>query len=340
MLAANGTVYVDNTTLRAAARCDTELVLRHGLDYTTSDEAPQLECGIATHEILADHLKGRDANYCLAKYELLYRGYSEDIGLENPEHKFHRLSWTNTDKILKEWLERHPLSSFSFLVNPKLVEVGFQIPLDNECVCGHQQGEHHLEICVHCPCTSYRPAFVFCGRLDAIVQAQHDNGLYVLDHKTTGRIADYWTEKFRKDSQMTGYVWAAQKTLGQPIIGVFINGIEFSKLPSDPVRKCRNHGVPYLECGPMHMKSELLIYTRTPDQLEQWRQDAIKLARRVRDLCSKPDPSLTSVAMQGTFHDACGFCNFSRFCDAGRPTHYVAAMLTKQPWRPFDIAEG
>src|SRR5258708_6703940 len=99
MLASNGTVYIDNTTLRAAARCDTELVLRHGLDYTTSDEASALECGIATHEVLADYFKGKPAIYCLAKYELLYRGYSEDTGLELQEHKFHRLSWTNTNKI-------------------------------------------------------------------------------------------------------------------------------------------------------------------------------------------------------------------------------------------------
>lgn len=336
MLAANGTVYVDNTTLRAAARCSTELVLRHGLDYATSDEAPALECGIATHEILADHLKGQPADYCLAKYELLYRGYSEDVGLELQEHKLHRLSWTNTDKILREWLARHPLDSFSFVVNPKLVEVGFQLPLSDEFVCGCSPTQVRQDCWDH----NENPAFVFCGRLDAIVQAQHDNGLYVLDHKTTGRIADYWTEKFRKDSQMTGYVWAAQKTLGQPIVGVFINGIEFSKLPSDPVRKCRTHGVPYLECGPMHMRSELLIYTRTPDQLEQWRQDAIRLAKRYRELCLTPDASLTSVPMEGTFHDACGFCNFSRFCDAGRPVHYIDAMLVNQPWRPFEIEEG
>jgi hypothetical protein len=138
---------------------------------------------------------------------------------------------------------------------------------------------------------------------------------------------------------MTGYVWAATRTLGQPVVGVFINGIEYSKLPSDPVRKCRTHGVPYLECGPQHMRSELLIYTRTPDQLEQWRMDAIRLARKYRELCRHPQ-DLTAVSMQGTFHDACGFCNFSRFCDAGRPSHYINAMLVKQPWRPFEIEEA
>lgn len=349
MLAKNGTVYVDNTTLRATAQCESEVALRHVLGYTVlGEEAYALECGTATHEVMADYFKGKSAEYCLQKYELLYHGYSEDQGLDHPEHPAYRLSWTNTDKILKEWFETHPLDGFSFRVNPELVEVGFEVPLSDECVCGHDEPLHSRlggqPRCLFegCSCQAYRPAFVMWGRLDAIVQSQHDGSIYVLDHKTTGRLTPYWTEKFRMDSQMSGYTWAAQKTLGMPVVGVYINAIEYSKLP-DSSRKCTNHGVPYSECGPLHMKSELLIYTRSPDQLEEWRLSAIQLARKYRELHRTiPDlaTALTNTRMEGTFTGACGFCTFNKFCQANRPPHYASSMLVHQPWRPYPKEES
>jgi PD-(D/E)XK nuclease superfamily protein len=275
---------------------------------------------------------------------MMYRGYSEDHHLDNPENPWFRLSYTNLSKIIAEYLETHPLNAFSFSVNPKLVEVGFEVPLIDECVCGHAEERHLDGGCAwrhHCKCAEYRPAFVFWGRLDAIVQSNHDRSLYVLDHKTTGRLSPYTAEKYRMDSQMSGYVWAAQRTIGQPIVGVYINAIEFAKLPSDPVRKCRDHGVVYAECGRYHMKSELLIYTRSPDQLEDWRRTALSLARRYRDLASQVPhiEALPDVMQQGTFNGACGFCDFAKFCQAGRPTHYVQTMLTYSPWQPYEKGE-
>lgn len=332
MIDEHGTIYVSQNTLRAVARCDTETALRYALDLTImSDEAPALECGNAVHEVLADWFKGADMVYCLTKFELLYHGVSEEMGLGASTHPFHRLCYENVDKILREWFETHPMHGFPFGVNPKLVEVAFQIPLVDECVCGVVESGR-----AHKPggsCGNYRPAFVFRGRLDAIVQSQHDNALYVLDHKTAGRMTSYWSEGFRNDSQMSGYVWAAQKTLGQPVVGVYINGIETSKLPSDPVRKCRDHGVVYAECGPRHMKSTLLLISRSPDQIEEWHASAVALARRYREILrTVPDiKSLTSVRMTGTFHGACSFCTFNPFCAANRPLEYAGTMLTKRP---------
>lgn len=340
MIATNGTVYVDNTTLRAMARCDTESTLRHVLGYTVQEDAHALECGIAVHEVLADYMKGESAEFCLQKFSLFYEGYSGDHGLQDIKHPMFRLSHGNVEKCLAQYFDTHSLNSFPFSVDPDLVEVGFELPLSDECVCGHSETKHAGGGCQYrgrCDCTEYRPAFVMWGRLDAIVQAQHDNSLYVLDHKTTGRMSPFWSETFTNDSQMSGYVWAAGVTLGQPISGVFINGIELAKLPSDPVRKCKEHGVVYAECGILHGKSELLIYTRNQAQLEEWRQTAIGLARDYRNLIGrvKSIQDLPSVRTQGTFHGACGWCNFNKFCRAQRPIHYADSMLVHRPWRPY-----
>jgi hypothetical protein len=71
MIAPNGTVYVDNTTLRATAECDSKLALRHVLGYAAGDgldEAYPLVSGTVAHEVLASHLRGKPLAYCLAQF--------------------------------------------------------------------------------------------------------------------------------------------------------------------------------------------------------------------------------------------------------------------------------
>ncbi len=283
--------------------------------------AAPLVCGSATHEALAEYFRGKSAAEALAVYETLYRDASvlhglddpqHPLGLDDPKHPLARLSYSNTRAILAEWFETHPLRAFPFRVRPEHVEVGFSVSLADDVA--------------------------FVGRLDAIVEG--DDGWYVLDHKTTGRLSPATAERYRMDSQMSGYVWAAQQTLGLPIRGVYINAIEYALLPKS-TRSCKTHGVPYYECGPLHARSELLLFTRTPDQLDAWRQSALALAERYRALQNSVQTleDLTAVPQEGTFSGACGQCLFQRFCAAGRPVAYGHAMLTHQPWEPFPIKE-
>lgn len=178
------------------------------------------------------------------------------------------------------------------------------------------------------------------------IHVEAPDGLYVTDafivtHNTTGRLTPYWTAKFRNDSQMSGYVWAAQQTIGQRVAGVYINAVEFSSLPNS-TRKCAKHGATFEECGRHHANSQMLVYTRSAEQLDEWRASAIELARKYRELLrmhARGEDVLTNTRTRGTFHNACGFCSFNEFCAAGRPKHYVSTMLTYKPWRPFEMEE-
>jgi len=343
MIAPNGTTYVDNSTLRATHSCETQAALRYILGYTTVEDSVWLYAGTATHDVLAEYFRQTlDAKTCLRKFEMLYRGYSEDNGLDDLDNSLYRVSWTNTAAVLGTWFEQHPLSSFPFTVKPGMVEVGFEYPLTDECVCGHSERHHDPERgCAYrgrCGCTEYRPAFVYWGRADLIVQSNHDGSIYVGDHKTAKSITTYWTDKFRLDSQMSSYTWGAQRNLGMPVAGVYINAIEFSKLPSTPSRKCKDHGVVYAECGPLHAKSQLLIYSRTPDQIDAWHTLAVKKARQYRDLASSiktVDDCLQLTSLEGTLNNSCGFCDFKPFCQTGRKPEDVETMLVYSPWRPY-----
>lgn len=343
MILPNGQVYVDNSLLRTV-QCETRVAARHGWGYTSAEEAIAAFCGQCVHETLAAHLKGEPIEHCLKLLELMYRGYSDQHIPLDRRHRFYRLRWENVNAIIHEWLVRNPKSTLPFGVNPKLVEVGFQVPLNDECVCGHGERHHRRGGCQwrdKCGCDAFLHAFIFYGRYDALVTAEHDNSLYVLDHKTTGRLTPYKVDEYRSDSQMSGYVWAARQTTGQPVVGIYINAIELSVLPSDPVRKCKgnkfNHGVPYSECGPLHMESQMLCYTRSGEQLNQWRRTAIALARRYRDIVAKAPTKedVGNLLTEGAFYGACLFCDFKDWCGAGRPLNYVDSMLVYSPWRPF-----
>ena len=304
-------LYIDNSTMRAIAECSNEAFLRYHLGYTTPEERATLRSGEAAHEALAVWFRGGSKDDALARYAELYEEWAE----ENVA-PVDRLSYANTSRILSYWFETHPLTGLPFRVDPKLVEIGFAYPLVDD--------------------------IIFCGRLDAVATSYEDRSVYVVEHKTTGSITPHWLKNFRMDSQVSGYIWAAQNHTAQLVVGAYLNAIEFSKLPSDPSRKCKTHATPYEECGHLHADFQLLIVQRSQEELEEWRKTAIHLAKRYQDLVRR-FPSLAElhkVRTQGKFHGACRFCAFADFCSVGRPMDLVTSMLVHDPWSPFDFAAG
>ena len=303
--------YLDNSTLKPVATCSTQAWLRYWLGYTSPEERAELKSGSAAHEAEAVYFRGGSGADALATYEREYREWS-DANVA-PDH---RLTWENTSKILAYWFETHPRASLPFTIKPDLVEIGFAFPLTDD--------------------------IVFCGRIDDVAQGRDDRAWYVVENKHTGRISPDWIKQYRMDSQLSGYIWAAQQHTSQPVVGAFVNAIEFSRLPSDPTRKCKKHAVLFPECAHLHATFDLLIVSRTPEALRKWKATAIKLARRFIEMATKwpTIDYLPAVPMEGTFHGACRFCAFHDFCSVGRPANMVSSMLVHEPWKPFDYAQG
>jgi len=303
--------YIDNTILSAVSSCSTEAVLAYVVDYVSREEGAQLLAGQAAHEALAVWFQGRTKQEALDAFNTTYLEWSRTNVDPND-----RLSYANTFTILSYWLDTHAPSSFPFRVMPEHTEIGFSSQLDDA-------GE-----------------FMFFGKLDLFAYDLHDDFCYVIDHKTTGSVNRYWARQFRLASQLSGYQWLGQRYLGDQgnVVGTFINAIEFSKLPSDPGRRCQKHAVPYIECGPLHTKSDLMgPFMRTPGQLEVWRKNAIELAKRYRSLLmTYPDVRrLHSVQMEGTFNGSCRFCQFYEFCNVARPIEFIDSHLVQRRWEPW-----
>ena len=300
-------IIIDNTTLAAMQTCDTLAAVRYVLGHTMSEEAGPLICGSAIHTALEVWFKsGHDVAAALAAFEVVFKPWATEHATEDRD----RFRYENVEAILRQWFATHPPTSLPFYTKPELIEVGFALPLADDVI--------------------------FVGRLDALVwDAQ--GAWWIVDHKSTYRLDDTWRRTHRSGAQLSGYILAAQQYLNAPVVGAYVNGIEVSLLPSDPVRKCRDHGVKYAECGALHARFEMLTTQRTPAQLAQWKDSALVLARRFAALKAQVQSwdDVPAVPMTGQFTGACARCEFFDWCSTGRQRSMVDALMRHEPWEPY-----
>lgn len=302
---------VSNNSLNCVATCSTKTILRYNHFYTSPEESANLKAGTAAHEALAVYFKGGTPKEALKAFRLAYKEWAQ-ANIDPSDRYMGRLSYENTRLILKYWMERTPLDAFPFEVAPEHVEVELRYPLT-------KSGD-----------------LVFRGRLDAgPVIARQGGAVGVLDHKTSGRLDSSWADSFRLDSQLTGYIWGVQQHMTETVENGYINAIEFSKLPGleDPTRKCRDPqhgGVTYEECQHLHVKALLVgPISRTQPAVRQWKRDAIRLGRRLEELKEAYADlgALPKAPMEGTFTQACKYCEFKSFCQTGRQLDNLDRML-------------
>src|SRR3990167_4665639 len=304
-------IIVDNSTLAATQRCDTEAALRYVLGFTASEDSAPPRAGTAVHEAMAAWFKsGGNARAAMTALEQDYKAWADEF-VPDPDD---RLGWHNVQRIMTQWFASHRIERFPVQIDPTLVEVGFALPLSGDVV--------------------------FVGRMDGI--GHDDRGAWgVVDHKSAARLDDKWRNTHRMAAQMTGYTWSAKHHVSAPVIGAYINGIEMAKLPESN-RKCRDHGVQYAECGALHARTEILITQRPPHIQEEWQRTALDLAARFAALGDtvKTLDDIHKVRTQGQFTGACAQCQFSLYCREGRPTSggQVGALLRHEPWEPYKHA--
>lgn len=333
-------IYVDSTLLSAVAKCSTLAVTRHVLDLASATESPLLRSGAACHAAWAVYFRGveideamdvlrngavcrlckgtgvEDAGFVkspcdgcagLGRVEPYEAWANEHVPVED------RFAYPNVERIMARWFETHPRHLLPFTVKPERVEVYFETPLDDA-------GE-----------------FVVCGIMDAFAEMQDNT--YNVENKTTGRLDATFLKAQKLSAQISCYHFLAERYLGRPITGTFLNVQQLSRLPSDPSRKCKEHGVTYAECGVLHTKAEIAVITRTRYQLEEWRKTAIHLAKRYRDLLKYNSLDMIhKVRQQGTQNYSCRYCPLADWCYMERNPSYAAANFVHDPWKPHERA--
>ena len=170
-------------------------------------------------------------------------------------------------------------------------------------------------------------------RPDAVVE-DHFGRVRWVDTKTTSwRISDpSWKRALRLSLQAALYTDAIAQRYGDAAtLGGWFNAMELRKLPSDPKRKCKEHGTPYAECGNEHAKTEFVEALTTMERVGTALDDARLAAMKfVRMFDVHDEPSI--FRMEGSANGACRFCSASEWCEGGRLAATLDGFMVHDPW--------
>ena len=302
-------IQVDNTLLCDIAKCDAAGIARHVLGLRGTGEKVAADMGNCFHAGLEQHFRGAGKEQVLQAFRAEH-GKLFPAQLQPEEDRF---TLENCLRIMGRYCDQRPVDRFPFVPVSFEQTVGFALAED----------------------------ITFYVKRDLLVRDKVSGLQAPLDHKTTRTISEWWSGKYRMTSQMSGYVWAGQQETGQPMGECYVNALEVQKVP-DSTRKCSTHKVPYSECGIEHVKFELLVYARSPEMIERWRQDAIVLARQFA-LLMRAFPSveyLPYARRNGAFNDGCTFCEFKKWCACGFDAGMMGGWVEYGRWAPWDVQGG
>lgn len=312
--------------LQVACDCRTRLVLRLAGMQDAGQPPPggyrSMVCGKWGHVALATWLSTGDVHQALAAISP-YAEISKSLGIAED-----RRGYQNLGKILAEVMGRYqPLSRLPF--TPQATEVSFVALL----------GEVKVRN------TTFPVDLI--GYIDAIVIDKATGKRTLLEHKFTGKLDGEFARRFSEyDPQTTAYMLATECVTGERIDTAWVNAIETAKVP-DSDRKCNAHGVLYNECGVLHVKQTFVAVRRTPQQLEEFRAQALDIAKRIIVPAAlvyekKGVQAALTAPRDGIFTNACHFCDYSRWCLTGQrgPTLMASMLTTRERDDARDLKSG
>lgn len=298
----------DNSLLKDYCNCIAMAVAKHVHGLRGKGEKIAADIGNAYHFAMEHFFRRQPKDVVVGVFEQAYDRIIKPG--EYPEEE--RFAKGNCVKILERFCDVKKVDSFPF----EMVET--------ERVKG-------IEI---------EEGYVFWVRRDMLVKEKATGLFAVVDHKTTGRLTDWFARNFRLASQLTGYSWFTQQETGQIVGSVYVNGIEVAKLP-DSNRKCSVHKVPYYECGGKHANFQLYHYIRTPEQVEKWLQDVKVLMKQVKRMFEGfvSLHTLPYAMRNGSFNEHCRFCEMAKWCRQGFSMQTMEDYVVVDPWKPWEKGE-
>ena len=302
---------IDNSGLTPVGECTTKAALV-ALDYGgRSASRDAMDAGNVFHAGLQKHFEGGNRDESFAAFDL---EYSVLFPEEKPSQE-DRLSLGNLQDIFGVYIDRHPLDIQPFEV------------ISAETIIG-------------CPLDSAGDINIWAKR-DLKIRDKATGFIMPLDHKTTGGVNHRWQAGWQLCSQLPGYVWITNKETGEYCPGAYVNAIEIRLLPSSSSR-CAKHGMKYKECRLEHTLFKRLYYDYPQSVIDGWRSTAIMLARRLLKI-KKQYPTLEWIQhapQEGLFNRSCAYCQFKKYCMAGRNPQTVDNFLSYNHFAPWEDPEA
>ena len=296
-------LYVNNSLLRLLRECETKTWLRWKFERVPRErEGPgPMEIGSVMHRCLEQWMKGEKVDFT--------KHWEEIVGDVLPQQE--RFYPGNVENILAHWIAVQDPQRRNYA----LVEAEHIL----EATIGFVDGEE----------------IIYYGTIDALIE--WTGQLWLLEHKTTGRLDLQWENQWGMSAQLMGYVWLLRKH-NHAVRGAIVNGIEIRKLPpwdGNYAKKCSTHKMKYAECQWMHVKHVWvgpLVWTSA--RLEKWRLDVLAQVGKLLRLRDIEKEGIAQITMDGQFlYPGCAKCMYQQFCKDNRPVGRIEGAFVHEQWK-------
>lgn len=374
-----GRVYnVSPHLLMDVLTCATRGHTRHVLGYTSINDAIKAKAGQAFHVATAYYLdpdiridETSSSTRCDNAVGALHNIYDPTWATIPAESMEPSLTPENIERVFRRWMDLHPPTAMpwrrvmevetAFVSRQWLVDGDalIELSINDPAHLAFDAREHNYDI------------VQLIIRPDAVVE--DTAGLYrYVDTKTTGwNITDpTWSRGMRLSLQTQLYADGMMQKYGdKAVLGGWINAVELKKLPGSrepkvkadgtpgKARLCKDHNVPYAECGNEHAKSAMLECFTNQQMVEAAVREAKRAALRFVKLMQiheqhvaeanriAVDPyafdmyPISSIPMEGIATGGCRFCPAVQWCDeSSRNVAAINSFMEYSPW-PIEIGK-
>ncbi len=279
---------VDNYQLSMFQTCPSKYDLRMNHKWTTRRQGAALGFGQLLH-------LGLEVWYASHDIEAAIQMIKDNWPPNHPPDDFRNME--KCISVMREYVQCYPSELFRVVghgTDQPMLEVNFTLPLLGA------DGSHLQTFDGH--------KIYYGGIFDMLMD--FNGQLYVVDHKTTTQLGDYYFEQYKPNNQITGYIWGAGHLTDRRVGGAMINAIGLMK--KSPTKFKRHYTV------------------RSPEDIADWVVSVQHVCNLLRIAHNTGEwPKFTSAC---TLYGRCEFHSVHVLSGADHQQRYLETMFTQETW--------
>lgn len=220
----------------------------------------------------------------------IYEGIRE-WGTEDPLDEEHKSLWNTLFAVIAHFDEFKPDTDYlkpHFVRGKPAVEFTFALPLELD----HPQHDQPI---------------LYSGRFDML--GEFNGTLFVEDDKTAARLGQTWNAQWEMNSQITGYVWAAQE-FGYKTAGAIIRGTSIQTYD---------------------IKFAVSTQYRSERDIQRWMWQTLEDTQRLREIWNYDERWHFNLGYE------CATCPYQTLCRAENWEEWIEGNYVIRVWDPLAI---
>lgn len=227
-LLTGGAFLCDNSSFESIFNCERSAFFKLLCKREWNGDQTALNFGSAVHAALEARYKSSEMFAGESKSEQLASGLSSlaTRPVESGDWRDESL----LREVINQYSLTYPIEDFTILADSTgapCVELPFAIPLGTITLASPIQLQSKDENGVITLSEYTSIPIIWTGKIDLVVKYQSRN--WLADHKSTSIFGPKYFDQYEISGQFSGYAWAVQTILNEPVAGVGINVIALRK---------------------------------------------------------------------------------------------------------------